>query len=271
MCFAGNLIYRFHRATAPSLIKHFRDCIKGAPRELYANVLLTAGPADKDSLVVIQMCYLGPREEGMEYLQAISSWDGERCLLNEVNEKSFLYQQDSIAQILRGKAGRQWFLRSSLIHSLPDEVIHNTVKQFADTPIGCTWIFELSGGAIADFEDTCLPKEQREAVWTVAALHQWEMGIDDPRCVTTAEDWMAGVIKPVAVGGPLPTFLGRHEPPERTMASYGKHWARLAELKRKYDPDNLFRNNFWPLDKDGKPVPPLYNEPPSPSMSPWQR
>lgn len=39
----------------------------------------------------------------MEYLQAISSWDGERCLLNEVNEKSYLFQQDSIAQILRGK------------------------------------------------------------------------------------------------------------------------------------------------------------------------
>lgn len=50
------------------------------------------------------------------------------------------------------------------------------------------WIFELAGGAISDYEDTCLPKEQREAIWTVAALHQWEMGIDDPRCKTTAED-----------------------------------------------------------------------------------
>ena len=66
-------------------------------------MLLTAGPADKDSLVVIQMCYAGPKEKGMEYLQAISSWDGERCLLNEVNEKSYLNQQDSVAQVLRGR------------------------------------------------------------------------------------------------------------------------------------------------------------------------
>ena len=94
---------RFHRATAPSLIKHFRDCIKAAPRELYANVLLTAGPAHQDSLVVIQMCYLGSKEDGQEYLNAISSWDGERCLLNEVNEKGFLAQQDSVAQVLRGR------------------------------------------------------------------------------------------------------------------------------------------------------------------------
>lgn len=54
------------------------------------------------------------------------------------------------------------------------------------------------------------------------------------------------------------------------MACYGNNWARLAELKRKYDPENLFKNNFWPLDKDGKPIELLSNEPPSPSMSPWQ-
>ncbi|CAL1711629.1 unnamed protein product [Somion occarium] len=262
--YAGNLIYRFHRATAPSLIKHFRDCIKGCPRELYANVLLTTGPANQDSLIVIQLCYVGPKEKGQEYLQAISSWDGERPLLNEVNEKSYLNQQDSVAQVLRGKRGRQWFMRSSLIHSLPDEVINKTVMKFGDTPIGCTWIFELSGGAIADYEDTCLPKEQREAIWTVAALHQWDMGVDDPRCIESAEEWMEDIIRPVSLGGPFPTFLGRHERPERTMACYGKNWDRLAELKRKYDPHHLFKNNFWPLNKRGEPVEPSYNEPPSP-------
>ncbi|PIL33689.1 hypothetical protein GSI_04313 [Ganoderma sinense ZZ0214-1] len=281
--FAGNIIYRFHRATAPSLIKHFRDCIKDAPRELYANVLLTAGPADKDSLVVIQICYVGPKAKGVEYLQAISSWDGERCLLNEVNEKSFLNQQDSVAQVLRGKPGRQWFLRSALITSLTDEIINRTVLAFANTPIGCTWIFELAGGAIGDFEDNCLPKEQREAAWTVAALHQWDMGIDDPRCITSAEavsflifdsscmgidvvvhQWMKTTISPMATGGPFPVFLGRHEDPGRTMACYGKNWSRLAELKRRYDPDCFFKNNFWPLDKDGNPIELLTNEPPSP-------
>jgi hypothetical protein len=84
------------------------------------------------------MCYLGPREKGQEFLQAISSWDGEACLLNEVDEKSFLHQQDSVAQVLRGKSGRQWFIRSALITSLPDEMVNQTVLQFADTPIGCS-------------------------------------------------------------------------------------------------------------------------------------
>ncbi|KAG5351355.1 hypothetical protein C0989_006871 [Termitomyces sp. Mn162] len=205
---------RFNRATAPSLIKHFRDCVKGAPRELYANVLLTAGPAGKDSLVVVQMCYVGTREQGQEYLAAISSWDGEQCLLNEVDEK--------------------------------------------------TWLFELAGGAIIDFEDTCVPKSQREASFTIAALHQWEMDVDDDRCVESAEEWIADTLKPVHQGGPFPSFLGRHEPPERVKACFGSNWERLCEIKELYDPNNLFKNSFWPLNAEGEAVEAYTHEPPTP-------
>ncbi|KAF7982994.1 hypothetical protein HWV62_24606 [Athelia sp. TMB] len=252
---------RFHRATAPSLIKHFRDCIKGAPRELYANVLLTAGPAGKDSLVVIQLCYLGPKEKGQEYLAAISSWDGERCLLNEVHEKAFLNQQDSVAQVLRGVAGRQWFIRSALVSSLPDDIIHQSVMKFSAGPVGCTWLFELAGGALVDYEDNCIPKSQREASFNIVALHQWEMHERDARCRSTAEDWIAGTLLPVNCGGPIPTFLGRDEPPERVMASYGSSWDRLKEIKKKYDPTGMFRNTFWPLASDGRVMKASEHEP----------
>lgn len=68
-------------------------------------MLLTAGPQDKGSLVVVQLCYVGvgAGEKGKEFLQAIESFTGEQCVLNEVSEKSFIAQQDSVAQILRGK------------------------------------------------------------------------------------------------------------------------------------------------------------------------
>lgn len=49
------------------------------------------------------------------------------------------------------------------------------------------WLFELAGGAIRDFDNTCLPSEQRDAAFTIAALHQWDLGTDDPRCIDSAE------------------------------------------------------------------------------------
>ena len=73
-------------------------------------------------------------------------------------------------------------------------------------------------------------------------------------------------LRSVSADGPISSlqFLGRHEDPSRTMACYGKNWSRLAELKKRYDPDCFFKNNFWPLDKDGNPIELLTNEPPSP-------
>lgn len=56
------------------------------------------------------------------------------------------------------------------------------------------WLFELAGGAITDYENTCVPKSQREASFTIAALHQWEMDIDDDRCVDSAEEVSLNVL-----------------------------------------------------------------------------
>jgi hypothetical protein len=49
-------------------------------------------------------------------------------------------------------------------------------------------LFELAGGALGDFEDNCIPKAQRQASFTVAALHQWDIEFQDPRCVHSAEE-----------------------------------------------------------------------------------
>ncbi|KAH8828095.1 hypothetical protein DL96DRAFT_1463438 [Flagelloscypha sp. PMI_526] len=281
--YAGNIIYRFNRATTPSLIKHFRDCVKSAPRQLYANVLLTAGPQGKYSLVVIQLCYLGMRQQGgQEWKDMICSWDGEPCLLDDVSEKSFLHQQDSVAQVLRGKAGRQWYIRSALVSSLPDDIIARTVNQFAGSPVGCTWLFELAGGAVAapnplsqergvlpKRTESCFPNDQREAQWTIVALHQWDMGDDDPLCVEAGEEWIKGTLKPVRTGGSFPSFISRHESPEHIEATFGENWERLVKLKKassfSYDPTNVFCNTFWPLNKAGEVVGPETHEPPSPT------
>lgn len=50
------------------------------------------------------------------------------------------------------------------------------------------WLFELTGGAVADVDNAVIPKSQREATFTIAALHQWEMDANDDRCIESAEE-----------------------------------------------------------------------------------
>lgn len=62
-------------------------------------------------------------------------------------------------------------------------------------------------------------------------------------------------------------FLGRHEAPSRTISAFGSNWDRLKELKKTYDPTNVFRNSLWPLDSEGNIVEASTHEPATPSAA----
>ncbi len=72
------------------------------------------------------------------------------------------------------------------------------------------------------------------------------VGVDpDPanneRMIEWAKDyWLA--LHPYSMGGAYVNFM-MEEGQERVQATYRDNYARLAEIKRKYDPDNLFRVN----------------------------
>jgi len=163
--YSGNMIFPFNPSTASSLIAHWRDCVKSVPNDLYANLILTAGPPTpnggknsmnaredpaltkrvkmeakgqvNNSVIVIQICFLGPRSQGEAIVQAILAWTGERCLLKDVEMRSFMEQQDSVANVLRSGAGQRFFIKSDLIDSMTDKIITGTVKTFQNILPGC--------------------------------------------------------------------------------------------------------------------------------------
>ena len=49
--------------------------------------------------------------------------------------------------------------------------------------------------------------------------------------------------RPFSTGGNYINFQTADEGEDRIRASYGANYARLAEIKRAYDPDNVFRSN----------------------------
>ena len=69
---------------------------------------------------------------------------------------------------------------------------------------------------------------------------------DDPGLDAELKGWVrrfSSAVQPYSTGGVYVNYMSDDEA-DRVGAAYGsKHYARLAELKKKYDPDNLFRLN----------------------------
>ena len=104
------------------------------------------------------------------------------------------------------------------------------------------------GGALARVPNdaTAFAHRDRGLFVNIAAMYM------DPAETDTHDAWVAGVADSLGKGeaGGYIGFLGDED--EATVhASYpGATWDRLRELKRRYDPDNLFRlnNNIPPAD-----------------------
>jgi FAD/FMN-containing dehydrogenase len=85
---------------------------------------------------------------------------------------------------------------------------------------------------------------QRAARWNASALGIWTSPNDDEAGIGWARR-IASMLEPASLsGGGYVNYSPADETAERVQAAYGnERWERLVEVKRRYDPDNVFRFN----------------------------
>jgi FAD/FMN-containing dehydrogenase len=82
----------------------------------------------------------------------------------------------------------------------------------------------------------------RDARYLTAFAGQWPAGAPDDRHVAwVRQAWKR--VRPLSTGGNYLNFQTADEDEQRLRATYGPNFDRLAEAKRTYDPENLFRRN----------------------------
>lgn len=91
---------------------------------------------------------------------------------------------------------------------------------------------------------------QREARWNVSAIAIWEDPADDDRQIAWARDSADALMPASLTGAGYANYAPVDETPERIRAAFGsERFERLAAVKRRYDPENVFRFNLnIPLD-----------------------
>jgi hypothetical protein len=138
--------------------------------------------------------------------------------------------------------GHQWYWRADFVNELTDAAIsvHTEYAAQMPTPQSTMHMYPIDGQAHAvGNNDTAF--SYRDANWAAVIV-----GVDpDPAKREAITAWTKrywDALHPHSAGGAYVNFM-MDEGQERVQATYRGNYARLARVKQKYDPGNLFRVN----------------------------
>jgi FAD/FMN-containing dehydrogenase len=140
--------------------------------------------------------------------------------------------------------GHRFYMKSGFVADLTDRLLTVCAAEGTDVPAGgdCSFSFWAMGGAISRVSDDGSAFTGRAAAWWLSAEAMWDdPALDQPHMAWARRSMSA--LKPF-------TTVGQYvnDAVESDVASvravYGNEkYDRLVSLKRKYDPDNVFRLN----------------------------
>jgi FAD/FMN-containing dehydrogenase len=159
-----------------------------------------------------------------------------------VSEGSQAYLEVQTANDLVLGWGRRSFIKGLYANELRPEALDTLVEHVASGPVEGSFGVTAQGGAIARVDDDATAFAGRAARFDLSADATW----DDPADDDANRAWVRGamaIVEPDAIEGRYANENADVGPAE-TRLIYGEaNVARLADLKRTWDPDNVFRLN----------------------------
>ncbi len=135
------------------------------------------------------------------------------------------------------------YWKSSFVQGLEDGLIDALVEAFADcpSPMGALVIEHFHGAVTrVGISDTAVP--HREESYDVLVAGEWIDPADTDANITWTRSTY-DALAPYAAGRRWLNYLGDDDADDAVAAAYGPNFERLRDVKRRYDPDNVFRLN----------------------------
>ncbi len=232
---------------APRVLELYRTLAEQAPPELTLAVLLRPAPPapwlPKDvhgkPIAAMLACYSGSVEAGEKAVAPIKSFGKP---IGDVLVRRPYTQLQSMLDATQPK-GRRYYWKSEYLSRVEPALFEKAVEHAARirSPHSAVILFQI-GGALNHLDEAHSPVGNRDARYVLNIAGSWEKAVDDAANVEWARDaWKD--MKSFSTGGTYINFLTEDESPERVKASLGKGLKRLAEVKAKWDPQNVFRTN----------------------------
>jgi FAD/FMN-containing dehydrogenase len=241
---AGPIFWRIEESA--KVLRFYRDWIAEAPDELMTIVIhrkappLPFVPAELHGELVVSVvcCWSGSIEEGEKVIAPLRAFGSP--VLDLCQPKPYLEHQAMFDPAF--PHGRWYYMRACDVAELTDEVIDITVDHSMRirSPLTTFPIWQL-GGAVARVGDDETAFNGRGAghTFNITAMTEGPEGFAEER-EWSRDFWSA--LEPYHESVYVNFLMDEGE--DRIRAAYGpEKWERLKALKRRYDPDNLFRLN----------------------------
>lgn len=236
----------FDLSDGAAIMRWYRDFVRSAPEEFYVFFgLQTVPPGDPfprehwgKKMGVLLLAHTGDKPEAA--IDAVRA-SLPKPLIDWVGPLSYLALQSMFDAL--NPPGMQWYWKGDFVDTLPDAAIDAHLAHAAKLPstFSLMHLYPIDGAVHRKARDATA-WSTRDATWSMVIA-----GIDpDPARAPELKAWATAywkAVHPFNRDGAYTNFMMGDEGEVRIKASYGKNYPRLAALKRRYDPTNLFRIN----------------------------
>ena len=237
---AGLVAHPF--AVARDVLRFYRDFTQSLPDELVAfGGLLHAPDGSGTKLAAIVVCHIGPPEEANRALDPVKRFGSP--VMDVIGPMPYTVVNTLFDAGFPKGAMNYW--KSNFLAALSDEAIETMIAQFADcpSPMGAV-LLEHFHGAATRVDQTATAFPHRAVGYNMLVLGEWASPSETTPNIAWARDTYTAMSKHFA-SGRYANYLNAEEvgADDAVAAAFGPNWARLRELKRRYDPDNIFHLN----------------------------
>lgn len=242
--YGGPIFFPANRAGA--MLEFYREWVVDAPREISAFYILhQAAPAPfvPEELhfhpaAAFVVCYTGPLNAAEQAVKPFRELGG--AVLDLMGPLPYPALQSMFDDLFT--TGLQHYWKSDIVNAIPDPALQIHIRRAPTVPDPWSGIhiYPLNG-AIHDAQSdaTAFPFRDALATHNVLAINP------DPGVMNERIAWARGYyeeLRPYAESGGYVNFM-TDEGDERIRAAYRGNYARLAQIKQQYDPDNVFHIN----------------------------
>jgi FAD/FMN-containing dehydrogenase len=242
--FAGLVV--FPAAERASAIQHYKELVSTLPTTTSLWVVMRKAPplpflpaeVHGQDVIIMALCHTGEPADGEACLEKIKSFGNPHGV--HAGVMPFASWQQAFDPLLTPGARNYW--KSHDFTDLPQEMT-DTLIDFASKvphPESELFIAHLAGHANTISPDATA-YGHRHTQFLVNVHGRWQDPVDDEPCRQWARD-LFDATKPYAAEGVYINFMTGDEA-ARVEEGFGSNYERLAAIKSKFDPNNIFNLN----------------------------